>query len=81
MLQDQKAVLTRFRELKLQMNVSREAERRHLTTLTLQSDTAMKALQQTQDKVGFTVTVCESDKCLLFLGREDSHASRDVSET
>ena len=33
------------------MNASREAERKNLTTLTLQSDAAMKALQRTKEKV------------------------------
>ena len=44
-------MLTRFRELKMEMNGSREAERKNLTTLTLQSDAAMKALQRTKEKV------------------------------
>ena len=44
-------MLTRFREMKQQMNSARETERRNLTTLTLQSDTAMKTLQQTKEKV------------------------------
>ena len=51
-------MLTRFRELKLEMNASREAERKNLTTLTLQSDTAMKALQRTKEKVTMTLGQC-----------------------
>jgi hypothetical protein len=49
--EDQQMVLARFRELKLQMNASREEERKHLTTLTLHSDAAMKALQKKKEKV------------------------------
>jgi DNA-binding Xre family transcriptional regulator len=57
--EDQQAVLTRFRELKMEMNASREAERKNLTTLTLQSDAAMKALQRTKEKGERILTLAE----------------------
>lgn len=43
--------MAHFHELKQEMNSSREAERNNLTTLTLQSDTAMKELQKKKEKV------------------------------
>ena len=42
--------MAHFHELKHEMNSSREAERSRLTTLTLQSDTAMKELQKKKEK-------------------------------
>lgn len=51
MSQDREAVLAHFHELKQEMNSSREAERNSLTTLTLQSDAAMKELQKKKEKV------------------------------
>ena len=49
--QDREAVLAHFHELKQEMNSSREEERSRLTTLTLQSDAAMKELQTKKEKV------------------------------
>ena len=43
--------MAHFHELKHEMNSSREAERSSLTTLTLQSDSAMKELQKKKEKV------------------------------
>ena len=43
-------MLAHFHELKHEMNSSREAERNSLTTLTLQSDAAMKELQKKKEK-------------------------------
>ena len=43
--------MAHFHELKHEMNSSREAERSSLTTLTLQSDTAMKELQKKKEMV------------------------------
>ena len=43
--------MAHFHELKQEMNISREAERNSLTTLTLQSDAAMKELQKKKEKV------------------------------
>lgn len=57
--EEQRTVLARFRELKLQMNASREAERKNLTTLTLQSDAAMKALQEKKEKGERILTLAE----------------------
>jgi hypothetical protein len=57
--EDQQMVLARFRELKLQMNASREEERKHLTTLTLHSDAAMKALQKKKEKGERILTLAE----------------------
>ena len=46
--------MAHFHELKQEMNSSREAERNNLTTLTLQSDAAMKELQKQKEKVKAT---------------------------
>jgi len=48
--QDREAVLARFHELKAEMTASREQERSGLTTLTLQSDAAIKELQRKKEK-------------------------------
>ena len=53
--QDREAVLAHFHELKQEMNSSREVERNNLTTLTLQSDAAMKELQKKKEKVKINV--------------------------
>lgn len=49
--QDREALLTHFHTLKQEMNVCRESERNALTTLTLQSDAAIKQLERKKDKV------------------------------
>lgn len=43
--------MSQFRELKHELSVSRDGERERLTTLTLQSDTAMRELDRKKDKV------------------------------
>jgi hypothetical protein len=52
--QDREALLTHFHTLKQEMNICRAAERNSLTTLTLQSDAAIKELERKRDKVSLT---------------------------
>ena len=59
--------MAHFHELKQEMNSSREAERNNLTTLTLQSDTAMKELQKKKEKVNVLTEALKDENYSLIV--------------